>query len=86
MIGAILIKLPTPAGLSHDGHIVLVMAAVATILFVTEPIPLPTVALLIIVGQVLLFGLDSSDVARSLMSESVLFILGSLMIAVAVVK
>lgn len=86
VIGAILLHLPTPAGLTHEGHIVLVMSVVATILFITEPIPLPTVALLIIVGQVLLIGLDSSDVARSLMSDSVLFIMGSLMIAVAVVR
>lgn len=86
VVGAILLHLPIPEGLNPDGHIVLVMAAVATILFVTEPIPLPTVALLIIAGQVLLIGMDSSDVARSLMSDSVLFIMGSLMIAVAVVK
>lgn len=86
VVGLVLLHLPTPEGLTHEGHIVLVMAAVSTILFVTEPIPLPTVALLIIVGQVLLIGMDSSDVARSLMSDSVLFIMGSLMIAVAVVK
>jgi sodium-dependent dicarboxylate transporter 2/3/5 len=85
-VGAILLHLPTPVGLTPEGHIVLVMSVVATILFVTEPIPLPTVALLIIVAQVMLIGLDSSDVARSLMSDSVLFIMGSLMIAVAVVR
>lgn len=85
-IGAILLNLPLPAGLSHEGHVVLTMTLVATILFVTEPVPLPTVALLIIVGQVLLLGIDSSEVARSLMTDSVLFIMGSLMLAVAVVK
>jgi len=85
-IGAILLHFPTPTGLTEEGHIVLVMSVVATILFITEPIPLPAVALLIVVGEVLLIGLDSSDVARSLMSDSVLFIMGSLMIAVAVVK
>lgn len=62
------------------------MTAVAVILFVTEPIPLPTVAILIILGQVLLLKLDSTVVAKSLMSDSVLFIMGSLMLAVAVVK
>ena len=85
-VGAILMHLPTPEGLTHEGHIVLAMSVVATILFVTEPVPLPTVALLIVVGEVLLLRLDSSTVARSLMSDSVLFIMGSLMIAVAVVK
>ena len=62
------------------------MSVVATILFVTEPVPLPTVALLIIAGQVLLLGLESTQVAKSLMTDSVLFIMGSLMLAVAVVK
>ncbi len=86
LVGAIILQLPAPAGLSSDGHIVLAMSVVAVILFVTEPIPLPTVALLIIVGQVLLLGTDSTTVAKSLMSDSVLFIMGSLMLAVAVVK
>ena len=86
LVGAAILNLPPPEGLSHAGLIVLAMSVMATILFITEPIPLPTVALLIIVGQVLLLGLDSSEVARSLMSDSVLFIMGSLMIAVAVVK
>lgn len=86
LVGAVLLNLPVPDGLSEPGMIVLTMSIMATILFVTEPVPLPTVALLIIVGQVLLLGLDSSAVARSLMSDSVLFIMGSLMIAVAVVK
>ena len=86
LVGLWMLNLPLPEGLSQAGLIVLTMSVVATILFVTEPIPLPAVALLIIVGQVLLLGLDSSEVARSLMSDSVLFIMGSLMIAVAVVK
>ena len=85
-IGALLLSLPPPEGLSRDGYVVLVMSIVATILFITEPIPLPTVALLIIAGQVLLLHLDSTVVAKSLMTDSVLFIMGSLMLAVAVVK
>ena len=85
-IGALLISIEGPPNLSRDGYIVLVMSIVATILFITEPIPLPTVALLIIVGQVLLLDLDSTKVAKTLMTDSVLFIMGSLMLAVAVVK
>lgn len=81
-----LLVVPVPSGLTREGWVVLTMSVVAIILFVTEPIPLPTVALLIISGQVLLLGIDSSSVARSLMSDSVLFIMGSLMLAVAVVK
>ena len=86
VLGALLLSLEGPDSLSRDGYIVLVMSVIATILFITEPIPLPTVALLIIVGQVFLLGLDSTKVAKTLMTDSVLFIMGSLMLAVAVVK
>ena len=86
LVGWGMMQLPLPEGLSHHGMVVLAMSVMATILFVTEPVPLPTVALLIIVGQVVLLGLDSSVVAKSLMKDSVLFIMGSLMLAVAVVK
>ncbi len=85
-VGAIIMNLPLPDGLTRDGLIVLTMSVVATILFITEPIPLPTVALLIIVGQILLLDLESTKVAKTLMNDSVLFIMGSLMLAVAVVK
>ncbi|MEE8157440.1 MAG: SLC13 family permease, partial [Gammaproteobacteria bacterium] len=85
-VGALMLFAPAPPGLTQAGWTVLVMSVVATILFVTEPVPLPTVALLIISGQVLLLGIGSTEVARSLMTDSVLFIMGSLMLAVAVVK
>ena len=85
-VGGLMLYLPAPGGLSSEGMVVLTMSVVATILFVTEPIPLPTVALLIIIGQVLLLAMPSTDVAKSLMTDSVLFIMGSLMLAVAVVK
>ncbi|MEG3618139.1 DASS family sodium-coupled anion symporter [Magnetovibrio sp. PR-2] len=85
-VGAGLLYMPIPEGLTQSGMIILTMSVVATILFVTEPVPLPTVALLIVIGQVMLMGIDSKVVAKSLMSDSVLFIMGSLMLAVAVVK
>lgn len=85
-VGAALMTLPPPQGLDQRGLILLSMSVVAIILFVTEPVPLPTVALMIILGQVVLLGIDSTVVAKSLMSDSVLFIMGSLMLAVAVVK
>ncbi len=85
-VGALLMHLPPPEGLDQRGLIVLSMSVVAIILFVMEPVPLPTVALMIVLGQVVLLGIDSSSVARSLMSDSVLFIMGSLMLAVAIVK
>ena len=86
LIGIAMLNAPLPNGLSEQGLVVLTMSVVATILFVTEPIPLPAVALLIIIAEVLLMGLDSTAVAKSLWNDSVLFIMGSLMLAVAVVK
>jgi solute carrier family 13 (sodium-dependent dicarboxylate transporter), member 2/3/5 len=86
VIGAGLLNLPTPEGLTDQGYAVLVMSIVATILFVTEPIPLPAVALLIIVTEVVLLGVNPNDAAKSIMSDSVLFIMGSLMLAVSIVK
>jgi sodium-dependent dicarboxylate transporter 2/3/5 len=86
LLGFVVMNLPTAEGLTRDGQIVLAMSLVATVLFVTEPIPLPTVPLLIIVGEIVLLGLDPSKVAQSLMTDSVLFIMGSLMLAVAIVK
>ena len=55
-------------------------------LFITEAVPLPTVPLLIIIGEVVLLKVDPTKVAQSLMTDSVLFIMGSLMLAVAIVK
>ena len=85
-VGGVLMLAPAPNGLSPEGMIVLAMSIMATIMFITEPIPLPAVALLIILGQIFLLGHDSSLVAKTVWNDSVLFILGSLMLAVAVVK
>jgi solute carrier family 13 (sodium-dependent dicarboxylate transporter), member 2/3/5 len=86
LVGFLLMVAPTPSGLTEEGQIVLAMSVVATILFVTEAVPLPTVPLLIIIGQVVLLKVDPTKVAQSLMTDSVLFIMGSLMLAVAIVK
>lgn len=86
LVGLLLMIAPTPSGLTEEGQIVLAMSVMATMLFVTEAVPLPTVPLLIIIGQVVLLKVDPSKVAQSLMTDSVLFIMGSLMLAVAIVK
>src|SRR3954447_2447665 len=54
LVGFALIVAPTPEGLAHRGQIVLAVSVMATILFVSEAVPLPTVPLLIIIGEVLL--------------------------------
>ena len=86
MVGFSLMSLPTPSGLNRDGLIVLCMSIMATMLFISEAVPLPTVPLLIIIGEVTLLKADPTKVAQSLMTDSVLFIMGSLMLAVAIVK
>jgi solute carrier family 13 (sodium-dependent dicarboxylate transporter), member 2/3/5 len=86
LFGFSLMSFPTPTGLTHPGQIVLAMSIMATMLFISEAVPLPTVPLLIIVGEVVLLKVDPTKVAQSLMTDSVLFIMGSLMLAVAVVK
>ena len=78
---------PTPDGLDAEAKKVLVISLVSVVLFITEPVPLPAVAFMIVISQVLLLkDLSSKQVAQSLMSDSVLFIMGSLMLAVAIVK
>ncbi|PIW82952.1 MAG: hypothetical protein COZ96_06020, partial [Nitrospirae bacterium CG_4_8_14_3_um_filter_70_85] len=75
IVGAILLVLPTPLGLTRQGMAVLTITVVATVFFITEAVPLLTVALMIAVFQVLLLGVSSREVARSFMSDSVFFIM-----------
>ncbi|MEE9166179.1 MAG: DASS family sodium-coupled anion symporter [Candidatus Neomarinimicrobiota bacterium] len=84
--GALLFLLPPPSGLSMAGYRTLVIVVVALVLIVFEPIPLPAVAMLILAFEVI-FGIASPDmVAKSFMSDAVFFIMGSLMLAVSIVK
>jgi len=85
-VGALIALLPTPEGLTRQGQLVLAITVGSVFIYVTEPVPLPTVALLIAVLQVLLGIAEPGEVAHSFMSDSVFFIMGSLMIAVAFVK
>ena len=76
---------PTPGGLSPEGHRTLIIVLVTLTLIISESIPLPAVAILILIMQVIL-GIDTADgVASSFMSDTVFFIMGSLMLAVAIV-
>lgn len=77
---------PTPEGLTSSGHRVLIIVLVALILIITESIPLPAVAILIIIMQVILGIVTADQVASSFMSDAVFFIMGSLMLAVAIVS
>ena len=86
LIGVILYLLPTPHGLTVDGYHTLIIVLIAILLIIYEPIPLPAVAMLILIFQVL-FGIATpNEVAASFMSDAVFFIMGSLMLAVAIVS
>lgn len=83
--GAILL-IPRSPDLPLAAQRTLAITVAVAILLAAEPIPLPAVALLIAVAQVVLGVSGPSAVAASFMSDSVFFILGSLMIGVAIVK
>lgn len=86
LFGAVLYLLPTPHGLTSNGYHTLIIVLIAILLIIYEPIPLPAVAMLILIFQVL-FGIATpNEVAASFMSDAVFFIMGSLMLAVAIVS
>ncbi|MDP6861423.1 MAG: SLC13 family permease, partial [Candidatus Marinimicrobia bacterium] len=80
-----LFYLPSPEGLSPEGHRTLIIVLIVLILIISESIPLPAVAILILIMEVIL-GVDTADgVASSFMNDAVFFIMGSLMLAVSIV-
>ena len=77
---------PSPDGLSYAGHRTLIIVLVTLILIISESIPFPAVAILILIMQVILGIASADEVASSFMSDAVFFIMGSLMLAVAIVS
>ncbi len=85
LCGLILFLLPTPEGLTLSGYRTIIIVVTAVLLIIFEPVPLPAIALLMVILQVL-FGISPpNDVAASFWSDAVFFIMGSLMLAVAIV-
>ncbi|RPI23171.1 MAG: DASS family sodium-coupled anion symporter [Acidobacteria bacterium] len=78
--------IPVDTSLSPAGKSILAIVALTILLVIFEPIPLPLISFLIVVLEVLFGVARPAEVAQSFMSDSVIFILGSLMLAVAVVK
>lgn len=75
-----------PADLNPAAYDTLIIISMALILIITEPLPLPAIAMLMIFMQVVL-GIDTANnVASSFMNDAVFFIMGSLMLAVAIVS
>tara|TARA_Y100000590_G_scaffold390570_1_gene466478 strand:- start:11474 stop:12886 length:1413 start_codon:yes stop_codon:yes gene_type:complete len=86
IIGLILILLPHPQGLSEQAYTSIVILITALILIIKEPIPLPAVAIYILLTQIY-GGIDSADgIAKAFMNDAVFFIMGSLMLAVVIIR
>ena len=85
-ISLFLFYIPSPASLSPGAHRTLIIVVIILILIIGEVIPLPAVAILMLILEVEL-GIDTPNgVAKSFMSDAVFFIMGSLMMAVAIVS
>jgi len=83
LLVVIILSLSTPEGLTAEGHKALALLAAVVVLFIAEPISAPGTILFIAVYQVVM-GLGTPNaVARSFMHDAVFFIMGALMIGVA---
>ena len=75
--------LPTPTGLSVEGQQAVALVVAVCILFATEAIPLPAIGLLIPVYQVVVGGMSTELVTGWMMSNALLFLMGTLMLVAA---
>lgn len=75
--------LPTPDALGMDGHLAVALVVASCVLFATEAIPLPAIGLLIPVYQVVVGGMNTGDVTNWMMSNALLFLMGTLMLVAA---
>ncbi len=86
-LGAILyFFVPQPEGLSLEGYRILIIILMTLILILKEPLPLPAIALQLLFWQVIMGGSTSNEVGGYFMNDAVFFIMGSLMLAVAIVS
>jgi len=84
--GILMYHLPYPGSISPSGYRTIILGVIVISLIITEPIPLPAVALLIAVLEVSFHIAPATEVAKTYMNDSVFFIMGSLMMAVAIVQ
>ena len=83
---AIVLLLPTPAGLSVAGHRALALFVFSGLILALEPAPLPIVALLVPIVQIALGVDDASGAFQPFGTPVVFLILGSLFLAEALRK
>ncbi len=86
IVGLIFYLIPTPEGLTVEGHRILVIVVIAIFLIIFEPIPLPAIAFIVLILEVLFSIASPNEAAKSFFSDAVFFIMGSLMLAVAIVS
>ena len=87
LLGAIFYFLiPKPDDLSLEAYHILIIILMTLILILKEPIPLPAIALQLIFWQVIIGGSTPNEVGSYFMNDAVFFIMGSLMLAVAIVS
>jgi sodium-dependent dicarboxylate transporter 2/3/5 len=77
---------PTPEGLTHDSQMMIGILIMATVLWITEPIPLAVTGLLIMILQPLLGLISADNVFSSFGSQAIFFLIGAFIIAGAVEK
>ncbi|MFL2511308.1 MAG: SLC13 family permease [Candidatus Neomarinimicrobiota bacterium] len=85
LVSIFLLNLNTPIGLSVPAYHSLIILVLVFMLVTFEPIPFPAIALLTLVLQVILGVAPPDKVASSFMNDAVLFVMGSLMFAIAIV-
>ncbi|MBF8251272.1 MAG: putative sodium/anion symporter, partial [Deltaproteobacteria bacterium] len=81
-----ILSLPTPAGLSQEGHKAIAVFFVCVTLWVTSLIPLSITSLLAIILIPLLGIMDSKKAYSLFGNEAVFFILGAFILAAALMK
>ncbi|MFP4589283.1 MAG: SLC13 family permease [Candidatus Acetothermia bacterium] len=79
----VVLSFSPPEGLSSEGHKALALLAAVVVLFIAEPISAPGTILFVAVYQVVMGLGTANEVASSFMHDAVFFIMGALMIGVA---
>ena len=76
LLGTLMYHMPYPDGIPHAGYRTLILCLIVISLIITEPIPLPAVALLIAVLEVAFHIAPATEVAKTYMNDSVFFYYG----------
>ena len=83
VIFSIIAAIPTPSDLTHDGQLMLALFVMAAWYWVSEALPLPVTALLIMLLLPILGIMSSHEVFASFGNHAVFFLIGAFIIATA---